>query len=73
MAGWVPRPILIGAEGSPPYWDSVPRPYSPWRVSVPTIVFQPRPNDGCIKTETFWSFNEADIHINSYVYFGGSF
>jgi hypothetical protein len=63
--GGFPGLIMIGAE-SPPARDSILGLYSPWHVAIPIAVFHPRPNDGCIKLAT-------DIHINSYVYFGGSF
>jgi hypothetical protein len=56
-----------------PHRDSVLGLYSPWQVAIPTAVFQPMPNNGCIEIETLRSFNKTDIHINCFVYFGGSY
>jgi len=51
--GWVgPRADLDGCRKSRLVL------YSTWQVTVPTTVFQPIPNNGCIKTEILWSLEK---------------
>ena len=35
-AGWASEPVWTGAENLAPHRDSIPRPSSPWRVSILT-------------------------------------
>jgi len=37
--------------------------YSLLRVAIPTIVFQPIPNNACIKIEILWSLKKKQILI----------
>jgi hypothetical protein len=40
-AGWASWSVWTGAENPRPHWDSIPGPYKPQQVAIPTMLSQP--------------------------------
>jgi len=40
-AKWAPAPVWTGMENLAPHWDLIPRPSSPWQVTIMTALSQP--------------------------------